>query len=149
MEHPTTCPHCGAAVVGAMKFCTSCGKSVLNVRAADPLRPRRDPMRTFYRISIAIFVILIVLIAIGLGAATSGSPPTSSVRVVTINGRDEQGSLIDPVNVWKSYTDRSQGVAGQAHDGQRVAFIQKQGGATQIELPNGARGWVNSAFIKN
>ena len=105
-------------------------------------------MKLFYRISAAIVALLVVLIVIGLVVAAQDRAPTSPARMVTIQGRDEQGTVIDPVNVWKSYTDRSQGVVGQAHDGDRVTFIQQQGGGTQIELPNGVRGWVNSAFIK-
>lgn len=146
MEHPKTCPHCGVAVVGMMKFCTSCGKNVLNTAARDPLRAPR----TFSPVAIVITV-LVVLIIVGLVAVANepqSSTSASPARMVTINGRDEQGALIDPVNVWKDYTNRGLGVAGQTHDGARVTFIQQQGSGTQIELPNGVRGWVNSAFIK-
>jgi hypothetical protein len=149
MEHPTHCPHCNVAITGHMKYCTACGKSVLDAKARDPLRASFMSFRSAAWLS----AVLVLLIVIGLVAAGGNSRPStvssSPARMVTITARDEQGALIDPVNVWKSYTDRSQGVVGQAHDGDRVGFIQQQGGATQIELSNGARGWVNSAFIKN
>lgn len=105
-------------------------------------------MKRFYRIAAIIAAVLVVLIIIGY-VAIANEPSASPARTVTINARDEQGALIDPINVWKDYANRGAGIAGQTHDGERVGFIQQQGGATQIELPNGARGWVNSAFIKN
>lgn len=108
-------------------------------------------MRRLSPVAIVV-VVLVAVTIIGIIAATtkpqSRLAPPSAARIVTIVGRDEQGNVIDPVMVWKDYADRSQGVAGQAHDGDRVTFLSQQGGATQIQLSNGARGWVNSAFIK-
>lgn len=45
MAHPAFCPHCGAAVVGTMQFCTVCGKRVTEeapapVAAAPAPKPK-------------------------------------------------------------------------------------------------------------
>jgi len=68
---------------------------------------------------------------------------------VTLDGREEDGTLSVPsINVWKDHNNRGAGVVGVGKHGQRVKLIRKVGDGVEIELPNGARGWVTYYFIK-
>lgn len=69
-------------------------------------------------------------------------------RQVTIDARDTDGSVIDPVNLWDSYPSRSH-VTGQAHHGDSVGLIQQSGAGCQVRTAAGTQGWVTCAnFIK-
>lgn len=83
---------------------------------------------------------------VNAGLSQSAGP---AVRVVTINGHDAvSGELIDPVNVWKSYTDRSGGIVARLHDGDKVTMLQRVGQGVKIRTGDGTEGWVTYFFIK-
>jgi len=74
---------------------------------------------------------------------------TVPVQTVTVNGYDAaSGIVIDPINLWRDYADRSKGIAGQVHHGERVTFIRQEGQGAFIETANGVRGWLNAQFVR-
>ena len=68
---------------------------------------------------------------------------------LTLDGKEADGTLaVQSINLWNDYDDRAAGIAGTGKHGQRVKLIRRAGDSVQIELPNGAQGWVTYYFIK-
>lgn len=75
--------------------------------------------------------------------------PAVTGRSVTMDGFDPAtGTIIAPINIWKNYTDRTQGVVGTVLHGQYVTMIRQEGDGVLIQTPTGIRGWVSKSFIK-
>jgi uncharacterized protein YgiM (DUF1202 family) len=73
-----------------------------------------------------------------------GTPP----QTVAITGFDAaSGTVIDPINLWRDYTDRSQGIAGIVHHGESVTLLREQNGGALVQKGDGAQGWLNTQFI--
>jgi hypothetical protein len=73
----------------------------------------------------------------------------ATTRQVTIDGYDsEAGVIVDRVNLWKSYKDRTKGIAGAVSHGDRVKMLEQSGDGVLIESRTGVRGWVTYFFIK-
>lgn len=147
------CSVCGGGIRKEATSCKHC-QTVFGV-AEQPARTEAvaaplstSPPSNKTLLIVAGVVIVLVACALLFGQGSLRSAPVTVTRQVTISGRDEQGGLIDPVNVWKDYTNRNLGAAGQAHDGDSVGFIQQQGNGVQIKLANGTVGWVSRDFIK-
>ena len=89
------------------------------------------------------------IVALGFALLLASCGGSVATRPVTIDAHDPQsGLLIDPVNVWKDYTNRSAGVAGRTHDGAAVQLVQRVGDGVEVVLPDGTQGWVSVGFIK-
>lgn len=73
----------------------------------------------------------------------------TAVRQVTIDGYEKDaGLIVDPVNVWKSYSSRTSGVSGTVSHGDHVKLLDRSGDGVLIESSSGVRGWVSYQFIK-
>jgi hypothetical protein len=87
----------------------------------------------------------VVLLFFCAALVSCGTP----AQIVTINGTDAaSGTIIDPINLWRDYTDRNKGIAATVRHGERVTLIREQGGAALIRKSNGAEGWLNTQFIR-
>ena len=65
-----------------------------------------------------------------------------------IDGYDPHtGSIIDPINVWKDYEDRT--FAGKVNHGEKVTLLRRVGDGVLIETSSGLTGWVTYFFIKD
>lgn len=88
---------------------------------------------------LVIFVLLLVFVACGT---------TPALRQVTMDGQDETGGVIDPINLWSSYQPRGR-VTGQARHGETVGLVQQAGDGCEVRTAAGVEGWVTcSNFIK-
>jgi hypothetical protein len=68
---------------------------------------------------------------------------------VTMDGYDSASdSIIDPINLWIDYDDRSAGIAAKAKHGDKVKFVQRGGDGILVETTDGVQGWVTYYFIK-
>lgn len=91
---------------------------------------------------------VLVLAACGSPAPAAPPVPTPTPRIVTILGWDPATqSTIDPIRIWDNYQTRAKVVA-EVHSGAQVTLIQRDGDGVLVELPNGVRGWISVAFIK-
>ncbi len=82
-------------------------------------------------------VLIMILVACGT--------PT---RYVTIDGRDTDGSIIDPINLRNDYQTPTR-TTGTVRHGERVRFIQQDGAGCEIETAARIRGWLTCAnFIQ-
>jgi hypothetical protein len=71
------------------------------------------------------------------------------LQIVTISARDPtSGQVLDAVRVWKHYLNRSAGVVGSVHDGDRVGLVRQVEGAALIQLADGTQGWVSIDYIR-
>ncbi len=57
-------------------------------------------------------------------------------------------TMIDPVNVWRSWSDRSLGTAGKVHHGDEVTVLGYESNYVQIRTGNGATGWLLKSFVR-
>ena len=74
---------------------------------------------------------------------------SDSAEWVTLDGYDSaSGTTVRTINLWKSYTNRSAGVATRASHGARVKKIRRSGDGILVETAQGKRGWVTYYFIK-
>jgi len=97
-----------------------------------------------------VFVLVILSACVTVASPPTATPrptPTPSGEMVTIDAYDGD-LLIDPVNLWKSYHNRSLGLAAQVHHRNRVRLLGRGGEGVQVETSYGARGWCNYRFIK-
>ncbi len=70
-------------------------------------------------------------------------------QLVTINGYDVASkTTIDPINLWCDYANRSRGIAGQVHHGERVTFIRQEGQGALVRTASGVEGWINIQFLR-
>jgi hypothetical protein len=68
-------------------------------------------------------------------------------NIVTITGDDGMGGMIQLIYVWDDYEARTTAVA-RLHPPARVALIRRDGNGALIQLPDGTRGWIEAALIK-
>lgn len=97
----------------------------------------------------AIIAAAIVVLVIGFAAAYALQPTRRVVttgQLVTINGSDGQGGIIDPINVSATYQPRGRTVA-QVHPGEQVTMIKRDGDGVLIRTRDGTEGWVTYWFI--
>ena len=104
------------------------------------------PRSPLNRTAVIAIAVLAAFLVIG-GVVAIAFRPSVLTRIVTINARDEGGHLIEPLNVWRSYTDRGRGVVGVTHDGDKVGFVRQEGEGVLIQLSDGTQGWVGKGFI--
>jgi hypothetical protein len=89
-------------------------------------------------------------------APTDTPPPTDTPAptptpetFVTMDGYDPASdSIIDPINLWIDYDDRSAGIAAKAKHGDKVKLVQREGDGVLVETADGVQGWVTYYFIK-
>ena len=87
-----------------------------------------------------IVIVLLLFVACG----TTSQP----LRQVTIDARDTDGSIVDPVNLWDNYQTR-QHVVGHVRHGDTVGLAQQSGDGCEVRTATGTQGWVTCAnFIK-
>jgi len=94
-------------------------------------------------------IIIAVIAVLGITFAVAYAlRPTRTVtaQMVTINGTDETGALIDPVNVWATYQPRGRVVA-HVRNGEQVAMLKREGDGVLIQTRDGTQGWVTYWFI--
>lgn len=74
---------------------------------------------------------------------------TVPAQMATINGYDASTRIVvEPINLWRDYADRSKGITGQVHHGDRVTFIRQEGQGALVRTSAGVEGWLNIAFIR-
>jgi hypothetical protein len=83
-----------------------------------------------------------ILLAAGALAACG-----ARARVVTVDGTDATGALVDPINVWSRYAPRGR-VVGQVRHGERVTLLRQEGAGALIRTAQGLEGWIGAAFVR-
>jgi hypothetical protein len=92
--------------------------------------------------------LIFLLTACGATPAAEQPAPTAALRQVTIDGRDRDGSIIDPINLWDGYPAHA-GVLGTVRHGTTVSLISQASGGCYVRTTEGVVGWVTcSNFIK-
>lgn len=72
------CPHCGAAMVGAMKFCAACGKRADGTDAVPPVQKQKssDAGKVIIILGgVALTLMVLVALVGGGGRGRASSPP--------------------------------------------------------------------------
>lgn len=89
-------------------------------------------------------VVLVVLTSCGGG---TGGTPAAAIQRVTMDGNDGTGIIINPINLFKTYSPRGP-VVGNVTHGATVALLKHEGGAVLVRTDAGVEGWCNEQFVK-
>lgn len=77
--------------------------------------------------------------------------PTPPPKIITgrIDGYDPATkSIINPINIFKSYENRNLGISGKAAHGEKITILERSGNGVKIKTFYEVTGWVSSWFVK-
>ena len=103
-------------------------------------------MKRYY--VLAFILLLLPILACGGSSSSGGNAQPTAATYVTLDGTENGELVVQEINVWKDYDNRSAGIVGVGKHGQQVKLIRRSGDGVKIELPNGTQGWVTYYFIK-
>lgn len=171
------CPDCKKEISDSAQSCIGCGRPMTQnnnqendrhcsrifydnaVDVKEPGVPEKQEATLMTGcLSVLMIVGFILFISWLTGPSRNVSPrrqqKTSARKQIeythgTINGYDKaSNSIIDPINVFKDYKNRSLGISGKTSHGERVTISDRAGNGLKIHTDSGVSGWVSKDFVK-
>ncbi|MEI6125375.1 MAG: hypothetical protein WCQ99_02370 [Pseudomonadota bacterium] len=158
------CPFCKETIKNNATVCKHCKKDLPEIKG---IKPKTSAVRWV----VTCFFALIVFSFIA--SYLIKKPPTDNMKTgalnqttvapekleksalkkntekfITINGKDKStGTIIQNINLWNDYMDRSKGVSCTLNNGDKAILLDKTTKAAFIKNKDGKTGWCALSFI--